>query len=189
MAFMWGTIPNVAGRGLLSFGQLSGSHSVFVAQGGTTGHTVISLADASALTDSGTGLSDGAVHGLLLQYNHAGSALVLTTELSQYSCATNGSPSGKALNIANGAVVSGSGVAAGQIVLYLAAWFGSNAEITLAKQTALVSLFETGAAGGSTTPYSRGRAVNGGGVGGGGRGNIVNAMDRFKPRDRGALYA
>ncbi len=138
MGFMWSTIPNVAGRGLLSFGTRAGVTGAFVAQGVSAGHTVLSLENASALTDSGTGISDGAVHGILFQVDPGSGQEILTTEHGQYECDLDGSQGGKGIYIANGNVVSGSSVAAGQVVLYFAAWFDSNAEWSLADQSELI---------------------------------------------------
>ena len=152
MAFMWSTIPSVSGRGLLSFGTLIGSGGVAVCQGASA-HTKFGTMDGVAATDIGTSLADGDAHGVLLQINKATSQMVLTTDLGQDVLSISGAaPNGKGLYVGNGDIVTGgAAVAAGHVWLYLAAWFGSNAEITTAKQSALVSLYMTGSAGGGGT--------------------------------------
>lgn len=163
LVFMWSDIPN-RNRGLLSIGAQSQSpiDSVCANPVGSANNFALSSnghSDSSTLTDA-----DGNVHAIALQLNrdalHSGAAQLqsLTTENGQTSTSidTSGTgPNGKSLTVGGGDFSAGGGLAAGNTALYLAAWFGTNAELTLAKIVTLVGLFSTGPA-----PSGGGRLVN-----------------------------
>lgn len=141
LVLMWAEIPNVF-RGLLNVGLRGNSpqQTAYAAPVGSGNQFQVS----THAGQNDTFDADGGVHCLALQVNRAAPRVSLTTDSTQVTTTFDGSLNGKEICVGASDFGGGSGDAAGGSVLYMAAWFGSAAELTLTQLTSLVSLMSTG---------------------------------------------
>lgn len=155
LIFVWTDIPNLsAGRGLMSIGAQgqSPTDSVHASLNSNGSNHTFELSSNGHSVGTSTD-EDGAVHIVALQLNRdtlnagASQLMSLTTETDQESSVidtTATGPNGKSLTIGSGDFAAGADLAAGNVAVYVAAWFATKAELSLATISAMCQRFVNG---------------------------------------------